>query len=48
MIKQEIKQEIEQLKQQLFYENMSDYINWDNYNKIENRIKELEKELEEM
>lgn len=40
-----IKAEIDKAKQDLFYEQMADFMNWSAYNAIKKRIARLEAEL---
>ena len=45
---EEIKRELEDAKQRLFYEEMADYLDWKEYRYLNKRIAELEQELKEI
>lgn len=46
MSEKEIKEAIERLETQLFYESMSDFVDWDRYEEMKKRIDELKEMLE--
>ena len=48
MTTNEIKERIEKLENQIFYEQMADFINWNLYYKLTAEKRELEKQLKEM
>lgn len=44
----EIKEEIEKVKTQIFYEQMADFMDFGTYHKLNHRLHELMDELEEV
>lgn len=44
----ELKKELERVESALFYEQMADFMNWDNYYRLRARERELKEKLKEM
>jgi tetrahydromethanopterin S-methyltransferase subunit G len=45
-MKEQLEQQKQQLEDELFYEQMKDYIDWDNYNEMKAQLKEIDNKLE--
>ena len=43
---EEIKKEIDRVETALFMEEMADFMNWSNYYKLKNRLRDLQAQLE--
>jgi hypothetical protein len=48
MTRDEIIKRIDELEDMMFYESMSEYMNWKNYTALRNERDELKKQLEEL
>lgn len=42
---EDIQKDIDKVKEQIFYEQMADFMDWGAYNKLRKKQKELEEEL---
>ena len=45
-MKEQLEQQKRQLEDDLFYEQMNDYIDWDRYNEMKAQLKEIDNKLE--
>jgi hypothetical protein len=45
-MKEQLEQQKQQLEDELFYEQMKDYIDWDSYNEMKAQLKNINNQLE--
>ena len=47
-MKEQLEQQKQQLENSIFMEQMQDYIDWNKYNEMQNELKEVNNQLEEL